>query len=717
MDWSDNMKRFWTAEEVPRWFGLSLVLLYLGGLGAVWFVTLREVGGEAEERQQACTAYALRLLSSHLSSELRHVPSYEDACRPAHYQRFLREFASETTPAFLRVVTADRRIIASTSDAEVGRTAPPRIAGDSMANGLETATVDSPKDGRPLHFLRAVVRMPRLGAAGTTQPASGHAGETSAASPAPDRPAEVPGVASALGSLLRTTLSGDDREAGDDTHPSGQPNALDGPGHQAEPTAQPLAASPVGPRHFYLEAAFPADEIVSPLDSTAGMLGVVLVVGGALFALIRSLRGQMRSAAQIAERLRGSADSIEEDLASLRIVDACDSVALAWNSLIELTEELRDDAGRQEAYAELSKAIQQSSGGALASALHALQDGLIHIGSEGQFDYVNAAACRWLGCTPEEATQQTLRTSSPTTELGRQLVQHVREAEREGAGFDATSAVIELPEQEGAYRIWITPLGSVRHEGECVVMTRDISQQLRAERVREEFVTQVTHELRTPLTNIRAYAETLSSGMFEDPKVITECYNVITKETRRLSRLIEDMLSVSQMEVGSIELQVDDVDLKSLLSDAVRDVRNLADEKGIDLQLVLPAKLGSMQGDKDKLNVVLNNLLGNAIKYTADNGAVQIGCQTSEDTLSITVKDNGLGIGPADQARVFEKFQRAEDPDVQNETGSGIGLYTAREIVRRHGGDIDLISKKGEGSTFIVKLPHQEGRASALSAG
>ena len=83
------------------------------------------------------------------------------------------------------------------------------------------------------------------------------------------------------------------------------------------------------------------------------------------------------------------------------------------------------------------------------------------------------------------------------------------------------------------------------------MVIRDVSQQIRADRAREEFIAQVTHELRTPLTNIRAYTETLSSGMFEDPKVITECYNVITKETRRLSRLVEDILSVSQLEVGS----------------------------------------------------------------------------------------------------------------------------------------------------------------------
>jgi signal transduction histidine kinase len=189
--------------------------------------------------------------------------------------------------------------------------------------------------------------------------------------------------------------------------------------------------------------------------------------------------------------------------------------------------------------------------------------------------------------------------------------------------------------------------------------------------------------------------------------LITECYNVITKETRRLSRLVEDILSVSQLEVGSIELQTCNVDLKTLLSEAVRDVRGLADEKGIDIQLVLPSKLEPIHADRDKLAVVINNLLGNAIKYTPHNGNVVLGCQITGSEVVVTLKDNGIGIDPADQARVFEKFQRANDPEVKNETGTGIGLYTAREIVRRHGGQIELISEKGKGSTFLVRLPHK----------
>ena len=275
--------------------------------------------------------------------------------------------------------------------------------------------------------------------------------------------------------------------------------------------------------------------------------------------------------------------------------------------------------------------------------------------------------------------------------------------------------MIEPEGFEASHRVWVVPLQEAKHQGECVVIVRDVSQQIRSEKAREEFITQITHELRTPLTNIRAYAETLSSGMFDDPKMITDCYNVITKETRRLSRLIEDILSVSQMEVGSIELTLDSVDLKTLLGDGVGDVRGLADEKDVDLQLVLPAKLEPIRADRDKLAVVIINLLGNAIKYTSSGGSIIVGCQSSQDEVSITFKDNGIGIDPADHARVFEKFQRADDPDVQSETGTGVGLYTAREIVRRHGGEIDLMSEKGQGSTFIVRLPSSESRASSLN--
>jgi signal transduction histidine kinase len=452
----------------------------------------------------------------------------------------------------------------------------------------------------------------------------------------------------------------------------------------------------------------------------ATTLGVVLVVLGALFLVYRCLREQLRSMSRIAGRLELHRGQLEHEIGGLRIGDGLDAVTQTWNRLVDLTQGLLDAVQQKEANEELSQVLQRSGGGALAEALHALPDGIIYIADETRFEYLNSAACRMLGWNVTSVDRHALA-DAKSEGVGAKMLDLLRSALQADGRFDARVELIETGDAQGrdqsSYRAWLIPLQRARHSGECVAIIRDVSQQIRAERAREEFIAQVTHEFRTPLTNIRAYTETLSSGMFEDPQTISECYNVITKETRRLSRLIEDILSVSQLEVGSIELHMDNVDLKTLLSEGVRDVRGLADEKNIDVQLVLPAKLELIQGDRDKLAVVVNNLLGNAIKYTPPDGNVIIGCRMSAESVVLTFKDNGMGIAGHDQARVFEKYQRGSDPEVQNITGTGIGLYTAREIVRRHGGDIELISEKGAGSTFMVRLPHHESRASAMSVG
>jgi len=469
----------------------------------------------------------------------------------------------------------------------------------------------------------------------------------------------------------------------------------------------------------FLEAIIPLDPLGgSMLANHARLWSIVLAILGALFVVYRCLREQLRGVSRIADRLETHRDRIEDGLSSLRISDTRDDVTTAWNQLVELAERLAEASQRSDANEELSRMLQKSHGGALAEAMNAVPDGVVHICEESRIAYANTAACRIMGWDPQDVRRKSLG-QVEVSKLGGKIVELIRGAATSEGGFDARAEVIEPddPQRDGAsaYRVGVIPLQRGRTQGECVVLIRDVSQQLRSDRAREEFIAQVTHELRTPLTNIRAYTETLSSGMFDDPKVVTECYNVITKETRRLSRLVEDILSVSQLEVGSIALKLDQVDLKALLGEAVRDVRGLAEEKNIDLQLVLPAKTEPIKGDRDKLAVVLNNLLGNAIKYTPADGNVIVGCQYTPESVVITFKDNGIGIDASEHAKVFEKFQRGTNPEVQKESGTGIGLYTAREIVRRHGGDIELMSERNKGATFVVRIPRTESRAGSLS--
>ncbi len=656
-----SCRRFLTAEEVPRWFGLSIVLIYFVGLMTAGQYALSATRLEAAAQYRHNSAYSVKLLADRLAAINPDDPA---ASRWSNCGKTLKDFAVNIPARAVRIVGGtDGKVLYSTNAAEVGHpsTAPRLDADASLGVGNVLVPGESGQDATWLVHAPISSRPYKKAAAETAGQVQMPAGS----------PAEGSGVA-------------------------------------------------VNTQAYFVEAEFPAMPPSTNLwGHRAAAMGIALTVLGALFLAYRCLREQLRGVSKIAGRLALHGDRLEQEIGALRIGDELDTVTQSWNQLVDMTEGLLQSSREKKANEELSRVLQRSGGSALAEAIHAIPDGIIHILDESRLDYLNSTASRLLGWKTQEGKRPTLH-EAKSEGAGAKVLELIRSSLQPDGRYEPRVELIEVGDDgagkdRSSYRVWLLPLQGPRHTGECVVVIRDVSQQLRAEKAREEFIAQVTHEFRTPLTNIRAYTETLSSGMFEDPQVISECYNVITKETRRLSRLIEDILSVSQLEVGSIELRTDNVDLRTLLTEAVRDVRGLAEEKTIDMQLVLPAKLETIRGDRDKLAVVVNNLLGNAIKYTQPGGNVVVGCQVSADSVVITVKDNGIGISPADQARVFEKFQRGTDPEIQNITGTGIGLFTAREIIRRHGGDIELISEKGAGSTFMARLPHKESRGSAMS--
>lgn len=623
-----SLARFLRAEEIPRWFGLSVVVIYLVGLASVANLGITGVRTAGTEYYHQSARFALSQLADRLGGM---EGTLEE--RTTKYKRALRDFAAHMPAEALRV-TNDVEILVSTREVEVGTPISTPVGTDANGNASGPWLVQLP-------VVRRSVRL------------------------APD----------ADGGTSDATAN--------------------------EPPLQLVAWMP------------PEPQPLLGLSAHAGVLATVLVLLGALFVTYRCLRQQLRGVSRIAARLETCRDGIANDITALHIQDANDGVVQSWNALVDLTEQLRDAADRREADAELSHALRSSGNDSLSEALHAIPDGIIHIRNEDNFAFVNMAAAHTLGWERDSFRDKKL-SDCQADGCGGEIIAAIRESLRRDGIFESHTKLITPGEgaaNDTTYRLWILPLPRGDRDGECVVVIRDVSQQIRTERAREDFVAQVTHELRTPLTNIRAYAETLSSGMFDDPKVVTECYNVITKETRRLSRLVEDILSVSQLEVGSISLCMNRVNVRTLLEEGVRDVSALADEKNIDIQLALPAKMEPIEGDRDKLAVVINNLLGNALKYTREDGIVVVGFQQGKNEVVLTVKDNGIGVDPVDHARIFERFQRASDPDALAQSGTGIGLYTAREIVRRHNGEIELISEKGNGATFMVRLPFQPQRA------
>ena len=233
----------------------------------------------------------------------------------------------------------------------------------------------------------------------------------------------------------------------------------------------------------------------------------------------------------------------------------------------------------------------------------------------------------------------------------------------------------------------------------------DITQQALAMKSRDQFLMTATHELRTPLGNLMAYAETLVTNDGINVEQQKEFCNVLYAEASRLSRLVDHLLSVGQMEVGSLVITQVEVDLAVVVGDAIANLHAQSEAKSHKVEAEISPKLPPARGDRDKLSAVIVNLIGNAIKYTPEGGQIQVRASANEDYIRVEVRDNGLGIAESELPHIFEQFFRGTNPNAIAETGNGLGLSFAREIARLHHGEIEVVSRIGEGSIFTLRLP------------
>ncbi|HOB76316.1 MAG TPA: ATP-binding protein [Phycisphaerae bacterium] len=434
--------------------------------------------------------------------------------------------------------------------------------------------------------------------------------------------------------------------------------------------------------------------------------GYILPVVLALYlACYRLFRRSVRPLAAIRKRLAHCSQPTIEQLAALRLNDSFDQISSSWNQLIDFVTEMQEQLRRTRLNTDMTAAMDAFRSERLTNILMQLPFGVMVVEADGSISFANRAAAGMVGSageslegrSTESLFDEALRASllaGPGPNRGA--------ATGAGRWIDYT---FKRPHGDITLRFWslVSEFGDQEH----ILFMQDISQAREAERARDSFLYHITHELRTPLTNIRAYAETLSQGVIDDPQTIRECYNIIMGETQRLNRLIEDILNVSQLEVGSARLNLSEVALDGLLRKVVQDMQGNADAKHLDLVLSLPAKTPRVRGDRDRLTVVLVNLIGNAIKYTPEGGRVEIDCTPENERLRINITDTGIGIAPEHQEKIFEKFYRVSDERVQGVPGTGLGLAIVRETVRLHGGNVFVNSTPGKGSTFSLVLPAQ----------
>jgi two-component system phosphate regulon sensor histidine kinase PhoR len=348
---------------------------------------------------------------------------------------------------------------------------------------------------------------------------------------------------------------------------------------------------------------------------------------------------------------------------------------------------------------ELSFAAVRSSQRQLETLLNSMQDAVIAVSSDG--------LVRWANQPMDRLVPQRTRLNAPVVETIRDpdFLATVKAAtnSKEVKTARATSVV-----PGRAFDVTAAPLP----DGGVVAVLRDLTETERVEKTRRDFIANVSHELRTPLTSIQGYTETLLDTMPENTGSTREFLEIIRKNTARMSRLTEDLLTLARVESGETRFETEPVPPVELLHDAEESFREIARGHGVDLEIIdsnngsgsvetLPLVLA----DREAIHQVFSNLIDNAMKYGRSGARIELGARPARRGIEFYVRDFGAGISSEHLPRLFERFYRVDKARSRESGGTGLGLAIAKHIMRAHGGSIRAESELNHGSTFVFTLP------------
>ncbi len=253
--------------------------------------------------------------------------------------------------------------------------------------------------------------------------------------------------------------------------------------------------------------------------------------------------------------------------------------------------------------------------------------------------------------------------------------------------------------------------------GGIILTYRNVTKEMALARLKSDFVSNVSHELRTPLSLIRLYAETLEMGRLTSPQKYQEYYQIIRKESERLTALINNILDFSRIEAGRKEYDFRQTDMRELVRNTLDSYRYQIEQSGFTFEEKI-TDVPMLRVDREAMARSLLNLVNNALKYSQDQKFIGVSLYRQNGSVNLEVVDHGIGIPEPEQQKIFEKFYRVGDPLVHNTKGSGLGLSLVRHIVQAHGGQVSVDSVPGQGSKFTISLPVNGGehRSSLVNA-
>jgi PAS domain S-box-containing protein len=326
-----------------------------------------------------------------------------------------------------------------------------------------------------------------------------------------------------------------------------------------------------------------------------------------------------------------------------------------------------------------------------------IADGIVAVDRDGKVVLWNAAAERITGVPGQEALERT-----PSEVLQRDL-----ESDRESPAGERLVSI-----RRGGEEIWLSlteaimrdPAGAVAGR---IFAFRDISAERVVEHMKSEFVSNVSRELRSPLTSIYGFAETLlrDDVLFGDEERST-FLGYIASEAGRLTAIVDRLLAVARLDSGDLQVQLAPIDLSAVVSEVVSSAKQSLALAGHEFVLDLPPEPLAVAADREKLRQIVTDLVDNAVKYSPEGGTVRVAARRRDDTVEVSVDDEGIGIPEAEQSRIFAKFYRAESGGRDLASGgTGLGLFIAKELLAAMRGRIWVRSREGEGSSFVFSLP------------
>jgi two-component system phosphate regulon sensor histidine kinase PhoR len=327
----------------------------------------------------------------------------------------------------------------------------------------------------------------------------------------------------------------------------------------------------------------------------------------------------------------------------------------------------------------------------LSAILDQLTDGVIIVDADGFIQFANPAAQKLF------ETPNTLGHSVTEVVRNHQLVDAWRRCQQTN---EMQSESVELPARHQFLQLIAIP---DTHAGGSLILVQDLTRVRRLETVRRDFISNISHELRTPLASLKALTETLQNGALSDPQAGPRFLGRINAEVDALTQMAQELLDLSRIESGQVELILAPLAPKSLLNSAADRMRMQAERAGLKLSVKCGDDLQNIRADKSRLEQVLVNLIHNAVKFTKPGGEIVLEAESGKGGVKFAVRDTGVGIPTESLSRIFERFYRVDRS--RTGSGTGLGLSISKHIVEAHGGKIWAESDERHGSVFYFEIP------------